>query len=258
MLFPQAKKQFGQHFLHDVNILNNMCSEFEKLLLDNLIICEVGPGQGALTSHLKDRFKNELYMVELDQNMTPNLVNKFNNIKENIFNEDFLEFDFNKLHSTNIALIGNFPYNISSQIIFKIIENRDKIPVMLGMFQKEVAQRICHKPNTKEYGLLSVWAQLFYKTEYLFTVSESSFIPKPKVKSAVISMKRINEMNDFNNDKLLLRILKCAFGQRRKMLRNALSEMEYDLNKIDNSILRQRAEQLNPQQFLEICNSWST
>ena len=243
----RPKKQLGQHFLKDENIAQKIANSlswegYEKAL-------EIGPGMGVLTKYLIQD-KKDISVVEIDTESVEYLKNHYPDLK--IYAEDFLKMEISEnFKNQQIGIIGNFPYNISSQIVFKIIENRSLIPEMSGMFQKEVAERICAGKGSKIYGILSVLTQAFYETEYLFTVSENVFNPPPKVKSAVIRMKRFREKLPVD-EKLFFRIVKAGFNQRRKTLRNALKSLGFSQNNFDDNLLNLRAEQLSVEQFLEL------
>lgn len=243
----RPKKQLGQHFLKDENIAQKIANSlswegYEKAL-------EIGPGMGVLTKYLIQD-KKDISVVEIDTESVEYLKNHYPDLK--IYAEDFLKMEISEnFKNQQIGIIGNFPYNISSQIVFKIIENRSLIPEMSGMFQKEVAERICAGKGSKIYGILSVLTQAFYETEYLFTVSENVFNPPPKVKSAVIRMKRFREKLPVD-EKLFFRIVKAGFNQRRKTLRNALKSLGFSQNNFDDNLLNLRAEQLTVEQFLEL------
>ncbi|MCK9162997.1 MAG: 16S rRNA (adenine(1518)-N(6)/adenine(1519)-N(6))-dimethyltransferase RsmA [Bacteroidales bacterium] len=248
----RAKKHLGQHFLKDEAIAKeiafSLSGEYPNIL-------EIGPGMGVLTKYL---FENpalkDIKVVEIDRESVEYLNENFPNLKDKIYSEDFLKMDIEKPYSTPYSIIGNFPYNISSQILFRVFENRDLIPELVGMFQKEVAQRICSKCGTKVYGILSVLLSAYYDLEYLFTVEETAFLPPPKVKSAVIRMKR-NEIKKLDCDeKLFITVVKTAFNQRRKMLRQSLKPMGKSMEDIDSELLTKRAEQLTVEQFVYITN----
>lgn len=183
------------------------------------------------------------------------LNDNFPNLKDNIYSEDFLKIDLYKIFPPPYSIIGNFPYNISSQILFKVFENKDLIPELVGMFQKEVAERVCSKSGTKVYGILSVLLSAYFDLEYLFTVDETVFTPPPKVKSAVIRMKRNGVKKLDCDEKLFILVVKTAFNQRRKMLRQSLKAIGKNMEDIDPEILTKRAEQLNVEQFIYITNS---
>ena len=188
MDFFNPKKTLGQHFLKDLKIAEKIVSSLNRNKKD--IIIEIGPGRGILTQKLIQKYSN-LYLIEIDKDLLPFLKLKFPKLEKKILNVDFLKFTFDDLFKKkNLSIIGNFPYNISSQIIFKIIENKDRIDCVVGMFQKEVAKRICEKPGSKAYGIISVLTQFYFDVKYLFTVSPKVFLPKPKVYSGVICLKK--------------------------------------------------------------------
>ena len=216
-------------------------------------LLEIGPGQGVLTQFLYERYKENLHLVEIDKDLVPNLKKNYPIIAEQVYEKDFLELNLGSIFKEQVGIIGNFPYNISSQILFTIVENRALVPEMVGMFQREVAQRVISKPGNKVYGLLSAWLQVFYDCEYLFTVNEGSFNPPPKVKSGVIRLTRKKDFDKINVDaNLLLQVIKQAFGQRRKTLRNALKAFSYAYIYVDPEILDRRAETLSHQDFIEL------
>jgi 16S rRNA (adenine1518-N6/adenine1519-N6)-dimethyltransferase len=249
----RPKKHLGQHFLKDETIAKDIAfslsGEYPNVL-------EIGPGMGVLTKYL---FQNpalkEIKVVELDKESVQYLNENFPNLKDNIYSEDFLKIDLYKIFPPPYSIIGNFPYNISSQILFKVFENKDLIPELVGMFQKEVAERVCSKSGTKVYGILSVLLSAYFDLEYLFSVDETVFTPPPKVKSAVIRMKRNGEKKLDCDEKLFILVVKTAFNQRRKMLRQSLKAIGKNLEDIDPEILTKRAEQLNVEQFIYITNS---
>jgi 16S rRNA (adenine1518-N6/adenine1519-N6)-dimethyltransferase len=251
-----AKKRFGQHFLKDKHIAERIVGALEDQKVCNSSrvanfenVLEVGPGLGVLTQYLYPVYGEKLYLVEIDKDLVPGLKSNYPLIQDHIIEQDFLEVDIAALFQEPVAIIGNFPYNISTQILFKVVENRNIVPVMVGMFQKEVAQRVAAQPGNKIYGLLSAWVQSFYEIEYLFTVNEGSFSPPPKVKSAVIRLNRKAEEPDCDHH-LLLQVIKAAFNQRRKTLRNALHAYSDRFANIpDPDILTKRAEQLHYTDF---------
>lgn len=248
----RAKKHLGQHFLKDKTIAKeiafSLSGEYPNIL-------EIGPGMGVLTKYLfQNTALKKIKVVEIDRESVEYLKENFPNLIDNIYSEDFLKMDLEKIYPSPYAIIGNFPYNISSQILFRIFENRDLVPELVGMFQKEVAERICSKCGTKVYGILSVLLSAYYNLEYLFSVEPISFIPPPKVQSAVIRMRR-NEVEKLDCDeKLFITVVKTAFNQRRKMLRQALKPMGKNMEDIDPEILTKRAEQLTVEQFVDITN----
>jgi 16S rRNA (adenine1518-N6/adenine1519-N6)-dimethyltransferase len=247
----RAKKHLGQHFLNDERIAYNIV----KALTDSCtsdVVLEIGPGMGVLTKHLLTNNKFKTYALEVDLESVDYLKAHYPEITETLFQKDFLKTDLPILMPGNFCLIGNFPYNISSQIVFKMLENKQHIPIMVGMFQKEVAERIAAPSGNKSYGILSVLSQVFYDVEYLFTVHEDVFIPPPKVKSGVIRM--VKKTDELEVDvKLFYRVVKTAFNQRRKKLRNALHVFN-----INDAILQasgfidKRAEQLSVTDFITL------
>ncbi|MDR2511672.1 MAG: 16S rRNA (adenine(1518)-N(6)/adenine(1519)-N(6))-dimethyltransferase RsmA [Bacteroidales bacterium] len=249
----KAKKQLGQHFLIDENIAKNIVDALPGNC-ENVL--EIGPGMGVLTQFLcQMQMWEKLKVVEIDQESVAYLRAKYPNL--DIIEADFLKLDlpktFGTLHST-FSIIGNFPYNISSQILFKVLENKNLIPCVVGMFQKEVAVRIASQPGNKDFGILSVLLQAFYDIEYLFSVDEDRFEPPPKVKSGVIRLIR-NKVEKLDCDEqLFIKVVKTAFNQRRKTLRNALSSLVADKSLLSDDIFNKRAEQLWVEEFVEICN----
>ncbi len=249
-MYIQAKKRFGQHFLKDKHIAQRICDALEAS--DDSSVLEIGPGPGVLTQFLYPQYQERLYLVEIDRDMIPGLITGYPLIADHIFEKDFLDLDLKDSIQGQIAIIGNFPYNISSQILFKLVENFETLPVMVGMFQKEVALRVASKPGNKIYGLLSAWIQAFYEIEYLFTVNEGSFAPPPKVKSAVVRLRR-KVVVPICDHKLMLQVIKAAFNQRRKTLRNALDLYKPSFDKIkDITILNKRAEELGYEDFIDL------
>ncbi len=251
MAFVHPKKHLGQHFLQDENIAHKIC---ESLTLHKNYeqVLEIGPGTGVLTKYLFESKHYQTTLIEIDRDAYGFLAEKYPEQNKNIIYGDFLNFDINSQFDKPFAIIGNFPYNISTQILFRVFENHDMIPEVVGMFQKEVAQRIASPPGSKQYGILSVLLQAFYDIEYLFTVSAHVFYPPPKIQSAVIRLRR-NEVESLNCDeKLFVRVVKTAFNQRRKTLRNALSSFSSENLKLSGSIFDKRAEQLGVEEFVEI------
>ena len=246
----RAKKKLGQHFLKDLNIARKIS---EILTFENYKkVIEIGPGMGVLTQFLIEKTK-DLHLIEIDSDSVNYLKNHYNEKDFNLIEGDFLKLDIEKiLGPEQFAIIGNFPYNISTQIIFKAIENRNQIPFFSGMFQKEVAQRICESPGSKKYGILSVLTQLFYKTELLFEVSPEVFQPKPKVVSAVIKLERIENLKLDCDEKLLFKIVKLSFQQRRKTLRNSLKIFNIDEMLREDSIFDKRPEMLSGKDFVQL------
>ena len=244
----KPKKYLGQHFLIDHNIAKKISNTLDYKNYDNVI--EIGPGKGILT---KEIIKKKIpFVVEIDKESVKFLKIHFPELKNKIYNEDFLKFDLKKVFIGQFAVIGNFPYNISTQIVFKVIENRNQIPFFSGMFQKEVAERICEPPGSKKYGIISVLSQLFYTTDYLFSVSPNVFYPPPKVYSGVIKMKRKENFNLECNEDLLIKIVKTSFQQRRKTIRNSLKSLSLPKNLLEDSIFDLRPESLSWQDFVKL------
>lgn len=250
------KKYLGQHFLKEPEIARRIAESLgEEVSKAPYTVAEIGPGQGVMTRFLLDIYGSRLHAIEIDDDLIPLLRQKFPELAPRLHHVDFLEFDIRAQFPEGLAIIGNFPYNISSQIMFRVIEARDLVPVAAGMFQREVARRLCAQPSTKEYGLLSAWLQCFYTCEYLFTVSEGCFNPPPKVKSGVIRLARRADWQEVENAALLFRVIKTAFGQRRKTLRNSLAPFMPQLAKYDPAVLALRAENLSPAMFMELTNA---
>lgn len=245
------KKQFGQHFLNNDLIAEQIVNAFVAKCTTNQIL-EIGPGEGVLTKYLLKNNQFELFISEIDREIIPIIANKFNIDEAHLIHGDFLKMDFNAHFKDNFSIIGNFPYNISTEIIFRIIENRDRIPMMTGMFQKEVAERIAAKHGNKTYGITSILTQVFYEVEYLFTVEAHEFMPPPKVKSAVIRLTRKHDkLNDFDV-KFFTQLVKAGFNQRRKTLRNAIKSLLSQPERIDENILNKRAEQLSVEEWVDL------
>ena len=242
----KPKKYLGQHFLLDDSVSLRI---YESLCIKKkLNLLEIGPGTGALTKFLLQG-NIQLVTFELDQESIKYLNQNFPNLK--VYNQDILSVKWKTLFNDNFSVTGNFPYNISSQILFKIYENRDRVDQMVGMFQKEVAERVCSGDGTKKYGFLSVLIQAFYNVEYLFTVNEDAFNPPPKVKSGVINIMRNNIKKLDCDEELFFKIVKAVFNQRRKMARNSLKAM-IENKKIDHPLLTKRPEQLSVANFIEL------
>lgn len=246
----KAKKSLGQHFLTDENIARSIAESLTGCT-ENLL--EIGPGMGVLTKYLVFDSKYRFKTVELDSESVVWLREHYPQL--DIVEGDFLRLDLNNLFDKPFSIIGNFPYNISSQILFRVFENRDIVPEVVGMFQREVALRIAALPGSKTYGILSVLLSAFYDIEYLFTVHEHVFNPPPKVKSAVIRLKRNAVARLDCDEALFVRVVKTAFNQRRKTLRNALKPLDCSLLGIDDSLLAMRAEQLSVADYVTITNS---
>jgi 16S rRNA (adenine1518-N6/adenine1519-N6)-dimethyltransferase len=241
------KKSLGQHFLNDVQICLQIKAALEDAPIDQLL--EIGPGAGALTQHILDLPKQAFKAVELDREKVAYLLHTYPQLEGKLINEDFLETAIP--FEGQFTLIGNFPYNISTQIVFRVLDWKEQVPVMIGMFQKEVAERIAAKPHSKAYGILSVLTQAFYEVEYLFDVPPSAFTPPPNVMSGVIRLKRKNTFPEFSSIKSFYHIVKMAFGQRRKMLRNPLKPY-FTTEQLQDPIFTKRAENLTYQDFADL------
>jgi len=245
MNFVRPKKNLGQHFLTDLNIARKIVDNLDAKIPD---VLEVGPGMGVLTQFLLQRTELNTHVVEIDRDSVEYLKNNFPQL-QNIHSEDFLKADITSWFPGKFNVIGNFPYNISSQIFFRILEFRNLIPETVGMVQKEVAERIASPHGTKVYGIMSVLLQTFFDIEYLFTVSESVFNPPPKVKSAVIKLKRNQREALPCNEELFIQVVKAAFNQRRKMLRNSLKTIYAEL---PSEYAEKRPEQLSVNDFIAL------
>ncbi|MBR9853183.1 MAG: 16S rRNA (adenine(1518)-N(6)/adenine(1519)-N(6))-dimethyltransferase RsmA [Algicola sp.] len=255
----KAKKHLGQHFLKDESVAKKIA---ETLSLDGYKnVLEIGPGMGVLTKYLLQR-DLDLVAMDLDEESVVYLNHSFpleyasilkNNNRLNIIEADFLKFDLTQLYGDEqFAITGNFPYNISSQIVFKMLEMRQQIPEFSGMFQKEVAKRICETPGSKTYGILSVLVQAYYDAEYLFTVPPGVFDPPPKVDSGVLRLTRKKELNLPCDERLFFKVVKTAFNQRRKTIRNSLKIFNLSDNLKENTIFDQRPEQLSVADFITL------
>ncbi len=253
MSLVRAKKHLGQHFLTDKNIAAKIV---DSLRPDNRYtqVLEVGPGMGILSDFLLQKTEYQTYLIDIDTESYLFLQKKYPQLAERLINADFLEMDFGSVFSRSFAIIGNFPYNISSQILFKVLDSRQQVIEVVGMFQKEVAERCTAKAGSKEYGILSVFLQAYYKVEYLFTVKAGVFNPPPKVLSAVIRLTR-NEVEQLPCDeKLFWQVVKAGFNQRRKTLRNALSALINKEAMASEPMLDLRAERLTVNDFVALTN----
>ena len=252
----RPKKNLGQHFLIDLSIAKRIADTVDAC--PELPVLEVGPGMGVLTQYLMEK-PRPVKVVEIDTESVEYLNEHFPRLRENILGEDFLRMNLNKVFDgKQFVLTGNYPYDISSQIFFKMLDNKDLIPCCTGMIQREVAQRMASAPGNKAYGILSVLIQAWYDVEYLFTVDENVFNPPPKVKSAVIRMTR-NEVTDLGCDEQLFkRVVKTVFNQRRKMLRVSLrlifSGREVSPDFYQHEVMTRRPEQLSVAEFVDLTN----
>jgi 16S rRNA (adenine1518-N6/adenine1519-N6)-dimethyltransferase len=246
--FVRAKKHLGQHFLKDQNIagkiVDSLPGDKSKTVL------EIGPGTGVLTDLLLKKF-DDLWLIEIDNESVDFLKIKFPALETRIISGDFLKIKLPEDFPAEYLLIGNFPYNISSQIFFRVLENRDRIPCVVCMIQKEVAQRIASPHGSKVYGILSVLLQTFYNIEYLFSVSEHVFDPPPRVKSAVVRLTRNQRKKLECSEELFFKVVKTAFNQRRKTIRNSLKSLGVNM-KDDNPVFSKRPEQLSVDELIDL------
>jgi len=240
--------------LTDDNIAKKIVDSLTLVNNETTVNClEIGPGKGVLTKYLLKKPEFNLKVVEFDQEAIAYLNKNFDNISEKIIQKDVLKLDFQQIFEPPVYVIGNLPYNITAPIFFLLLENRNIIPQMVAMIQKEVAERIASKHNNKVYGIMSVLLQTFFKIEYLFTVNENIFSPPPKVKSAVIRLTKLKEHSQIDDWNTFKNIVKAAFNQRRKTLKNALSL--YDTSKIPPDFIQKRAEELSVSDFYVLYKS---
>jgi 16S rRNA (adenine1518-N6/adenine1519-N6)-dimethyltransferase len=242
------KKNLGQHFLKDAGIASKIANSLTGAGYSSVL--EIGPGMGILTGYLLEKGFDDFRVIEIDNESVHYIKEHFPELN-NVITGDFLSLDIDKYFTEKMAIIGNFPYNISTQILFKVLKHREKVVEITGMLQKEVAERICAGPGSKTYGILSVLLQAFYKTEYLFTVPENVFSPPPKVKSGVIRLIR-NDIKNLGCDEILFfRVVKACFNQRRKTLRNSV-KAAFELKRDDYHEFGLRPEQLSVDQFVQL------
>jgi 16S rRNA (adenine1518-N6/adenine1519-N6)-dimethyltransferase len=250
--YVRAKKFLGQHFLTDHNIARKIVSSLAEGT-ENVL--EIGPGMGVLTQFMHNVQALNLKIVEIDHESVAFLERNFPDLQGKILNQDFLKLPLNEVFDKQFAIIGNFPYNISSQILFRVFEYRNHVNEVVGMFQKEVAKRIVSGPGTKDYGILSVLMQAFYTCEFLFSVSEHVFSPPPKVQSGVIRLRRNTTASLSCDEALFVKVVKAGFNQRRKTLRNALSSFSIQRNPQIDELLTLRAETLGVGEFIALTNA---
>jgi len=250
----RAKKYLGQHFL----INNEIAKDIVALISDieKVSILEIGPGMGILTNFLVEK-SQEVTVIEIDKESINFLKKKIPKLNKKIIEGDFLDVNLNKIFENNFTIIGNFPYNISSQILFKVFENKNIINEIVGMFQKEVAERVAAKKGKKR-GILSVFIQTFFEVEYCFSVNENEFSPPPKVKSGIIRLKRNNRKELKCDDKLYKKIVKTTFNQRRKTIKNSLKSLNLDFGTSIDNLMHLRAESLTVEDFINITNNAKT
>ncbi|WP_418264573.1 16S rRNA (adenine(1518)-N(6)/adenine(1519)-N(6))-dimethyltransferase RsmA [Flavobacterium faecale] len=246
----KAKKHLGQHFLKDESIAKDIADTLSIEGYEDVL--EIGPGMGVLTKYLLEK-PVTTYVVEIDTESVDYLGVNYPKLEGKIISKDFLKYDVNEIFAgKQFAIVGNFPYNISTQIVFRMLEYKEQVPEFSGMFQKEVAERICEKKGSKTYGILSVLAQAFYDAEYLFTVDENVFNPPPKVKSGVLRLRRKEDFSLPCGEKLFFTVVKTAFQQRRKTLRNSLKTLNLSDILREDEVFNLRPEQLSVAQFIEL------
>ena len=250
----RAKKYLGQHFL----INNEIAKDIVALISDieKVSILEIGPGMGILTNFLVEK-SQKVTVIEIDKESINFLKKKIPKLNKKIIEGDFLDVNLNKIFENNFTIIGNFPYNISSQILFKVYENKNIINEIVGMFQKEVAERVAAKKGKKR-GILSVFIQTFFEVEYCFSVNENEFSPPPKVKSGIIKLKRNNRKELKCDNKLYKKIVKTTFNQRRKTIKNSLKSLNLDFGTSIDNLMHLRAESLTVEDFINITNNAKT
>ena len=251
-MYVRAKKSLGQHFLKDQKIAERIVDSLDTTLAGSVL--EIGPGTGVLTQYLVNLVNIEFKAAEIDTESIEYLQKNFPQIGENLLEGDFLKMDLDKVFRTKFSVIGNFPYNISSQIFFKLIDYKDQVPQIVCMLQKEVAERLASPPGNKSYGILSVLLQAWYDIDYLFTVEPGSFIPPPKVKSAVISLKRNSRLSLGCDEVMFRKVVKASFNQRRKAVRNSVKQLLEGKTPPDSYLFGMRPEQLSVEEFVELTN----
>ncbi len=242
----RAKKHLGQHFLRDKDACSNIALALSGIGYKNIL--EIGPGMGALTTELLKRTEFTTHVIDIDSESIEWLKSHIPELESRIICGDFLQFDWDQITTEPLAIAGNFPYNISSQILFKILDYKEKCPEMVGMFQYEVAKRICSCPGSKEYGILSVLLQTWYQCTYLFTLPPEAFSPPPKVKSGVIQIIRKDVAPEISDPIFYKKVIKTAFNQRRKTLRNSLNS----IGTVPELYSGKRPEQLSFEEFIHL------
>ncbi len=250
---PSAKKSLGQHFLKDEHIAQRIAEEFQK---NNPVkaFLEIGPGTGVLTKYFVKNKSVRFFAIEKDIRMIVHLRDQFPQLNDALIQGDILSYDFTLLPVAEFSIVGNFPYNISSQILFKVLDNKSVIPFAMGMFQKEVADRVTACHGNKKYGILSVLIQAYYNTVLHFDVNRDSFSPPPKVQSAVISLLRKEIGPDIHNTKFFNEVVKAGFNQRRKTLHNSLAGITGS-NNLPPQVASKRAEQLSVEESIQLSNN---
>lgn len=252
-MYVRPKKHLGQHFLKNPEICQRIAAELTGYG-DYQQIIEIGPGTGALTSYLLKLEKYKVQVAEIDEESITYLNAFYPELRGHIIDKDFLRLPLDEMYHEQIAVVGNFPYNISSQILFKVLDHKELVPEVVGMFQKEVAERVASGPGNKDYGILSVLIQAYYDAEYLFTVDKEEFNPPPKVQSGVIRLKRKTEQPFGCDEKKFKMLVKTAFNQRRKMLRGSIKSLLPPGMDITTEVFSKRPEQLSVQEFKDLTN----
>ena len=248
----KANKSLGQHFLNDESVCTRIVDQIPEIDNSTQVI-EIGPGPGVLTKYLFQKIPNDLHLIEYDKRFVEVLSKHYPTLSNQIYEADVLRFDFNSIDG-NCILVGNFPYNISSQILFKALDYKEKIPMVIGMFQKEMAQRVAAKHGNKSYGILSILIQAFYNVTYLFDVPPTVFSPPPKVMSGVIKLEFQSNKFAILEHKVFVTMVKLAFNQRRKTMRNSLKSMIMQYQIDDAAIFDKRPEQLSVLELVELAN----
>jgi len=253
MIPPQTKKHFGQHFLNDTNIARKICDTLSNAGNHYQQLLEIGPGSGVLTQHLAKEVSLKLWLLEIDPEWVHYLEQHFPDLSDQLIREDIMAFDFSRLGPQPFGVIGNFPYNVASQILLKIIDNAQLVPEFVGMFQWDVVQRLTASPGNKQYGMLSVILQHYYHVHKVFKIPPGTFSPPPKVQSGVVQgIRKGADFPETHNYPLFFRVVKMAFQQRRKQLGNALKNYKSAIEQVNPEWLKRRPEELRPQDFQQI------
>lgn len=248
-------KRYGQHFLNDSDISEEIAQHLKEAYQSHHKILEIGPGEGVLTSYFHtEEWRENYYLSEIDGRLIDNLKENFPLLSENLIVGDVLKIDLKETFTNGLILFGNYPYNISSQIIFKMLDERDTVDILIGMFQKEVGMRICSGHGTKVYGILSVLVNAYYDSEYLMEIDENAFTPPPKVKSAVISLKRHPDKFQIKSDKLFKSLVKNTFGLRRKKISNSAKSFSFQQSDFVSACMDRRPEQMSVEDFVNLSN----
>lgn len=246
----KAKKAFGQHFLKDMDVVRQTVQALPEP--GNFTVVEIGPGRGVLTAPLLERYGDKFYTVEVDNDLIPVLHAQFPALGNRLIHQDFLKFDWRVLPEGDIIIVGNFPYNISSQILFTVLDEKDRVIQVVGMFQKEVGVRVISGPGKKDYGILSVLLAAWYHMGLICHIPPTAFVPPPKVDSVVINLKRNDRKTLPCNPRVFKQVVKAAFNQRRKMLRNSLSSFQPDENALATEYFTRRPEQMSLEDFFTV------